>query len=186
MSASSSSDRPLENTYWVIPGRFAAGEYPGAWDRDEAAARLRTLLQAGLDCFIDLTQRYEGLEPYAGIAAQEASRLGTGFVHERHAVVDMGLPRSAQEMVGILDAIDEALDGGRNVYVHCWGGIGRTGTVVGCWFVRHGRTGDEALAQIAQRWRGMEKRYRQPRSPQTRPQRAYVRNWTEPSGGGAA
>ena len=41
----------------------------------EAAARLRTLLQAGIDCFIDLTQRDEGLEPYAGIAAQEASRL---------------------------------------------------------------------------------------------------------------
>ena len=23
------------------------------------------------------------------------------------------------------------------VYVHCWGGVGRTGTVVGCWLVRH-------------------------------------------------
>ena len=85
-----------------------------------------------------------------------------------------------------LDAIDEALDAGRNVYVHCWGGIGRTGTVVGCWLVRHGMTGDEALAEIAERWRGMEKRYRHPRSPQTAQQRAYVRNWTEPSWGGAA
>ena len=111
--------RTLANTYWVDRARFAAGEYPGAWNREEAAARLRTLPQAGLDCFIDLTQRYEGLEPYAGIAAQQASRLGTEFVHERHAVVDMGLPRSAQEMVGILDAIDKALDAGRNVYVGC-------------------------------------------------------------------
>ncbi len=24
------------------------------------------------------------------------------------------------------------------VYVHCWGGVGRTGTVVGCWLLRHG------------------------------------------------
>ena len=186
MRASSRSDRPMANTYWVVPGRFAAGEHPGAWDRGEAAARLRTLLQAGIDCFIDLTQRHEGLEPYAETAAQEASRLGTEFVHERHAIVDMSVPDSPQQTAVVLDAIDEALEDGKNVYVHCWGGIGRTGTVVGCWLVRHGMTGDEALAAIAERWQGMEKRYRHPRSPQTPQQRAYVRNWTEPSGGGAA
>ena len=176
----------MANTYWVDPGRFAAGEYPGARRRREAAARLRTLLRAGLDCFIDLTQRYEGLAPYAEIAAQEASRLGTEFVHARHAIVDMGVPRSQQQTADILDAIDEALDDGKNVYVHCWGGIGRTGTVVGCWLVRHGMTGDEALAHIAERWQGMDKRYRHPRSPQTPQQRSYVRNWTEPSPGAAA
>ena len=180
MSRSGGGDRPLANTYWVEPGRFAAGEYPGAWDRGEAAARLRTLLRAGIDCFIDLTQQDEGLEPYAAIAAQEAGRLGAEFVHQRHAIVDMSVPRSRQLTAGILDAIDKALADGKTVYVHCWGGIGRTGTVVGCWFVRHGMTGDEALAAIAERWKGMEKRYRQPRSPQTAPQRDYVRNWTEP------
>ena len=68
----------MPNTYWVDPGRFAAGEYPGARRRKEAAGRLRTLLRAGIDCFIDLTQPDEGLAPYAGIAAQEASRLGIG------------------------------------------------------------------------------------------------------------
>ena len=185
MSASIGSDRPLANTYWVEPGRFAAGEYPGARSREEAAGRLRILLRAGIDCFIDLTQPHEGLAPYAGIAAAEASRLGTTFVHERHSIVDMVVPRSPQETAGILDAIDEALDDGRSVYVHCWGGIGRTGTVVGCWFVRHGMTGDEALAQIAERWRGMEKAYRHPRSQQTAQQRRYVRDWTEPPRGGA-
>ena len=186
MSASSKDDRPLANMYWVDRGRFAAGEYPGARNREEAAGRLRTLLRAGIDCFIDLTERDEGLEPYAGIAAREASRLGTDFVYTRHSIVDMGVLRSAQQTAGIFDAIDEALGDGRNVYVHCWGGIGRTGAVVGCWLVRHGMTGDEALAQIAQWWRGMEKRYRHPRSPQTAQQRAYVRDWTEPSRGGAA
>ena len=128
----------------------------------------------------------QGLAPYAGIAAQEAGRLGTEFVHERHSIVDMDVPRSPQQTAGILDAIDKALEDGKNVYVHCWGGIGRTGTVVGCWLVRHGMTGDEALAEIAERWRGMEKRYRHPRSPQTQQQRRYVRSWTEPSPGAAA
>lgn len=34
-----------------------------------------------------------------------------------------------------------ALAAGQTVYVHCYGGIGRTGTVVGCWLVRHGLSG---------------------------------------------
>ena len=53
--------------------------------------------------------------------------------------------------------------------------------MVGCWLVRHGATGDEALGQIAEWWKGMEKAYRQPRSPETTEQHAYVRDWTEPS-----
>ena len=171
----------MPNSYWVIPGRIAAGEYPGAKDPDEAAARLRTLLLAGIDHFIDLTGPADRLEPYAAIAADEARRLSRQMEHERHPVVDLGVPGSPREMADILDAFDDALDDGRTVYLHCWGGVGRTGTVVGCWLVRHGRTGDEALGQIAEWWRGMEKAYRQPRSPETPEQHAYVREWTEPS-----
>ncbi len=34
------------------------------------------------------------------------------------------------------------------MYLHCFDGIGRTGTVVGCYLVRQGMTGNEALEQI--------------------------------------
>ena len=180
MSAPAGEGRPLPNSYWVVPGRFAAGEYPGAKDPDEAAARLRALLSAGIDHFIDLTEPGEGLAPYAEIAAVEAARLGAHVVHERHPVVDVSVPASPREMTGILDAIDAALDGGETVYLHCWGGVGRTATAVGCWLVRCGRAGDEALVQVAEWWRGVEKAHRRPHSPETREQRAYVRGWTEP------
>ena len=54
-------------------------------------------------------------------------------------------------MTAILDAIDTSLTGGRLVYVHCWGGVGRTGTVVGCWLLRHGlATRDAVLDTLAQ------------------------------------
>ena len=174
-------DRPLPNTYWVVPGRFLAGEYPGATYRQAATDKLRTLLGAGINHFIDLTQRRDRLAPYAEPAAQEADRLGMEFTHEHHPVVDLGVPRRREDTARILDAIDAALGDGRNVYVHCWGGIGRTGTIVGCRLVRHGRTGHEALAQIAEWWQDVEKSYIHPHSPQTREQRAYVRHWAEPS-----
>ncbi|WP_419552692.1 protein-tyrosine phosphatase family protein [Candidatus Poriferisodalis sp.] len=172
------------NTYWVDHGRFLAGEYPGAPNRNEAAYKLRILLKAGISRFIDLTEPYEGLAPYAPIAAEEASRLGTPFQHSRHSIVDLDVPRSPENTAEILDVIDEAISAGKTVYVHCWGGVGRTGTVVGCWLVRHGRTGEQALDQIATWWTGMEKAYRTPRSPEMPRQREYVRNWSEPVAGG--
>ena len=162
---------------------MAAGEYPGAWDGDEAAGKLRTLLRGGINLFIDLTEAGEGLlKPYVGIAAREAGRLGTEVEHERHPIVDVSVPRSPRETADILDAIDAALESGKKLYVHCWGGAGRTGTVVGCWLVRHGMTGEEALARVAEWWRKVSKAYRLPRSPQTPEQCDYVRNWSEPTG----
>ena len=179
MSARDGADRPFANAYWVIPGRFAAGEYPGAKDFHEAAPRLRTLLRAGLDHFIDLTEARDGLEPYAELLADEARALDVSAAHERHSIRDVSVPRAPAEMVAILDAIDGALGEGRNVYVHCWGGVGRTGTVVGCWLVRCGWTSDEALTQVSKWWQSMEKADRR-RSPETREQRTFVREWAEP------
>ena len=182
VSMTGKTDGPMENSYWVIPGRLAAGEYPGHPRAAVAARKLRTLLQAGIGHFIDLTEEDEGLEPYAEIATREAARLDSEVVHARHAIVDMSVPASPRETAGILDAIDAALDDDGTVYLHCWGGAGRTGTVLGCWLVRHGSTGEEALARIADWWRGVDKAYRLPHSPQTAQQCAYVRNWAEPAG----
>ena len=180
--AANSGNPPLPNSYWVIRGRFAAGEYPGDKNPGEAARKLKTLLSAGIDHCIDLTEQGE-LVPYAGIAEDEARRLGLTVGYERRPIVDLSVPRCPQQMARILDAIDVAMRDGKTVYVHCWGGVGRTGIVVGCWLVRHGRTGDVALYQIAEWWQGVEKVYRRPISPETSEQYKYVRDWTEPAPG---
>ncbi|WP_428120943.1 hypothetical protein [Candidatus Poriferisodalis sp.] len=78
-------------------------------------------MKAGISHFIDLTEPYEGLAPYAPIAAEEASRLGTPFQHSRHSIVDLDVPPSPQDTAEILDVIDEAIGAGKTVYVHCWG-----------------------------------------------------------------
>ena len=127
MSDAGGPGRPIPNSYWVREGRFAAGEYPGDLHPRDAAAKVRALIEAGIDCFIDLTQRRDGLAPYEQIAHEQARALGRSVRRESHPIMDMGVPRRATEMVAILDAVDGALGEGRTVYVHCWGGIGRTG-----------------------------------------------------------
>jgi hypothetical protein len=171
--------RPIPDSYWVQPGRLLAGEYPGSRHDEEARRKLRQLLDGGVTFFLDLTEAGEyGLEPYTPLLAEDAVRRGRSVAHQRMAIPDGGTP-SAEEMRRILDMIDDALQEGHTVYVHCWGGIGRTGTVVGCYLVRHGLSGREALDLIAQRRAGTPDGYR--RAPETRAQMRMILDW--PAGG---
>jgi hypothetical protein len=58
-AVSAAPGRPIPNSYWVQPGRWLAGEYPGAEDEAESARRIALLCAAGLDTFIDLTEAGE-------------------------------------------------------------------------------------------------------------------------------
>ena len=171
---------PHDNAYWVIPGRFMAGEYPGARESTAAREKIGRHLDAGVTFFLDLTHPYE-LAPYDAHLREEAAARGVEVQYRRLPIVDVSVPDSREEMAAILDTIDEALAAGHTVYLHCWGGIGRTGTVVGCHLVRGGMSGEDALAQIARWWRTVGKRHRRPRSPETDEQEDYVRRWREKS-----
>lgn len=170
-------ERPIPYCYWVAPGELLAGEYPREIDDEASEAKVRALTDAGVTTFIDLTEEGERygrpLKPYAHLAPETT--------HRRFPIVDMSTPASPERVTAALDAIDRTIENGGIAYVHCLGGIGRTGTIIGCWLVRHGRTGDEALAHLATLWRSNPKSEREPRSPQTPDQCDYVRGW--PLGG---
>jgi protein-tyrosine phosphatase len=169
---------PIPNSYKLLDGRLIAGEYPGDQDETLARAKLGALLDAGVTNFIDLTEPHE-LAPYERQVAELAQARGGEVKYHRLPIQDVSVPNSATVMREILDQIDAALDDGGVVYVHCWGGIGRTGTVVGCHLVRSGMTGDEALAEVARLFKHMEKYPRRRRSPETDEQESYVRAWNE-------
>ena len=167
--------RPIAESYWVQPGAFLAGEYPGQFDQEHTRQRIDALIEAGLDTFIDLTRPNE-TTPYLKILQEQCQAYGVDVQHHRFAIGDFGLP-TAQLMQSILDQIDESLQAGRRVYLHCWGGIGRTGTVVGCYLVRHGKTGLEALSQLAAWWQGVPKSRIHVQSPETDEQIEFIRTW---------
>jgi hypothetical protein len=169
--------RPIPESYWVRPGLLLAGEYAGARVPALARRKLRRLLNTGISSFVDLTEAGEAwLPPYESLLAQEAILRGRELRYLRAPIPDMGVP-TAEALRATLDYIDVELRSGQRVYIHCWGGIGRTGAVVGCHLVRHGLTGAEALALIA-RLRRLTPDGRR-RSPETEPQRALVLTWAE-------
>jgi hypothetical protein len=169
---------PNENCYWVEPGRLLAGEYPGAKQEDEARQKLKTFISCGVTFFLDLTEESE-LVPYSHLLSDPALNGGKRLTHYRVPIRDVNVPGSTSEMAAILDAIENALKDGDAVYVHCLGGVGRTGTVIGCYLTRSGISGEEALRKLASMWRTVGKSKRKPLSPETPEQREFVRNWSE-------
>jgi len=165
--------RPHANCYWLLPGRIIAGEYPRNADEKSSRAQLETILVAGVTQFVDLTEAHE-LEPYAELMQSEAVRQGVVATHTRHPIRDLRVPMAAT-MRTILDAM--AANHAGVTYLHCWGGVGRTGTVAGCLLVEAGFTAEEAIAILARKWLVMEKRTRQPRTPETREQLEFIRMW---------
>jgi hypothetical protein len=159
------SDRPIPRSYWVRPGSFLAGEYPGHEEEAWTRTRFERFRAAGVTAFLDLTEEGE-LPSYD-------EQLTGWATHRRFPIRDFSCP-SEEEMGQTLDGIDAAL-ARESIYLHCWGGTGRTGTVVGCWLVRQGLEPDDALATIAALRR--ETAYGDRRSPESDEQWAMVRGW---------
>src|SRR5512133_3821462 len=147
--------RPISESYWVEEGCLLAGEYPGRHEAEQARKRIDALIEAGFNTFIDLTKQNETV-PYVHILREQAQAYGVEVQYHRFPIGDFGLP-TPELMKSILDRIDESRQAGRKVYLHCWGGSGRTGTTVGCYLVRHGLSGNEALRQLAAWWRDVPK-----------------------------
>ncbi len=171
-AASEAPALPLPNCYWVLPGQLLAGEHPSGQSREETHHRVKRLLDAGVECFVDLTHPAE--------LGRYDIDLPVGLEYLRKPIKDHKLPEHPAHMREILDCIHDALRSGRKVYVHCRAGIGRTGTVIGCLLVERGLTGDAALDELNRIWQQSERSKSWDWVPETTDQTQYVRNWPPP------
>jgi len=162
-------DRPFPNTYWVVPRRLLAGEYPGHQEDPVARDRLLRLTAAGIKTFVDLTEVGE-MPPYKHL-------LPPGTNHVRSAIVDSSIPLNVSQTQAALDTIRDAIFEGQGVYVHCRAGIGRTGLIVGCFLAEDEENGKTALKVLNSLWRQSERAKSWPTVPETAEQSDYVRRW---------
>ena len=175
------SEKPIPESYWVVPGHFLAGGYPISSTDDTIARQcLTAFIDMGFDTFFDLTRPGE-LPAYQPTLEEEADQHGLPIHYQRLNIQDKGLPSHVQMLV-LLDALDTALAAGHKVYLHCWGGIGRTGTTVGCWLVRHGLTGGQALIRLNELYRTAEQSRLFPQSPETPAQMKFILDWMNDDG----
>ncbi len=166
------SKKPLNQSF-NLGYQLYAGEYPG--DKQEAVARqkIQQMLAFGIRHFVDLTEEGE-LVPYAHL-------LPADVTYMRFPVRDTDIPSdfaSVAELVAHIHRMCMSDDG--YVYLHCWGGVGRTGTIAACYLAEQMEDPDyeRALKVLRNQFTQMPKSaYRV--TPENSAQRNFIRDYVQ-------
>lgn len=173
---------PYERSYWVLPNKLLAGEIPSSKTESRKKVKLQSLLNCDIDVIINLMEvvemNFDGeiLEDYSIALSEEAAKINKTIEVLRYPIKDLNIPEESF-MIEILDKIDDQILMGKKVYVHCWGGVGRTGTVIGSYLIRHGYSSPEKVIDTItylKRTTNISQR----NSPETDEQRQFILNWS--------
>ncbi|MBP5547414.1 MAG: ADP-ribosylglycohydrolase family protein [Bacteroidales bacterium] len=164
--------RPLYQSYYLGQNIFA-GEYPGNKFTVKADWKIQQMLHFGVRHFVDLTEEGE-LNPYAQL-------LPDNCTYTRFPIPDVSVPESVVDVHRLIQKISELSnrDDGY-IYIHCHGGVGRTGTIAACYLAeKMEKTSFEAVMKcLRSRFSNMPKsEYRT--TPETKGQEAFVRKYIE-------
>ncbi len=165
---------PLGLSYWVEEPWLLAGPFPGHADPQVAERQLRGLLDAGIRGVVDLMEEDpRGAPPYGPQLARLAAERGLHVPRWIFPIEDHDVPSPAA-MRALEARLARARRDGRPLYVHCWGGRGRTGIVAAVALVRAGLARpDDVLEVLAARRTGLPGE-----SPERAEQVEFVRRWT--------
>ncbi len=161
---------PFEGAYYVgsqlLVGRNFVGQTVA-----ETRERVAAMLDAGIGTVVSLVDRSELFWMRRHLLDFDYREC---FDWHIFPLRDGAAP-SPEQMAKILDVIDAAMATNRQTYLHCMGGRGRSGTVVGCLLSRHDiARGVGALNKLSE-MRFQHGLFR--RSPETEPQRQTVISW---------
>jgi len=181
MTGERSASTPLPgDSFWVEEGLLLAGPYAGAPTEAEATEKLKAFLNLGITTFLDLTEEGESslehgeLRRYDRLLYELARNRGIEARYLRMPIPDLGIPE-VWHMEAMLGMVTGGVEARHGVYVHCLGGVGRTGTVLGCLAISRGTPPSNVLAELADLRKATSRADRV--SPETEAQREFVANW---------
>lgn len=175
---------PVERCYWVVENLLLAGAYPGHSNTQTHKKRISGLWEAGIRTFINLMEENEtnhagqAFVRYDDMLREMASTNNDRIAHLRFPIPDTKIT-THDRMRSILDAIDLSLDRQIPVYVHCFGGMGRTGTVICCWLLRHGLASKDNVLSLLTTLRQADLQRATWPAPENKTQCQFVLDWPE-------
>lgn len=127
--------RVPHNFSFVIPGKLAGMGCPGMISPLDG--ELLQLKRQNIGAIVSLTEY--------PLDAATVERLG--FVYLHLPLADLTPPTPAQ-IDAFVAFVREQNNAGRAVCAHCAAGMGRTGTMLACYLVALGESGDEAISSV--------------------------------------
>jgi len=169
--------KPINESYWVEPGRLLAGEHPGHWDEGIVRRRLSGLLDAGIRLFVDLSSSADAVVAYKAVLEKICRNRGIYASYLSVPLRENAVPDHVEDVVFVLSAIQSELESGGRAFVHCSDGVGRTGMVMGCWLVERGFDPEDGLDELARRFAAMNKARAYRCTPSNARQTEWVEHW---------
>lgn len=158
----------------TAPGRLGITMAPGRRGRSlngatlharDTAADYAELKRLGVGLVVCLQEPHEGAHIAEGKRCADELEIEMSIL----PIPDGEILWSAREMQKLIWRISLRLDDGKSIVVHCAGGLGRSGLVVGCWLRSQGASYDDALWLLSS--------MRGPRCPENDLQRAAISWW---------
>lgn len=169
---------PFPQSFWVHDGLLCAGCYPGDLDPVTRDVKLCGLIACGIRRVVNLMEANE--RSYGGRPFEPYLERLHELAFDREVRVEcLNLPtpdaRAPQPAVlaEILDQIRIGLQERTPTYLHCWGGHGRTGTVVACHLIQQGCTAQEAIDKVLALRAGLPKNH----YPFEGDQERFIQSW---------
>lgn len=125
----------MDKIYWVDDGKLAGRPGPKwyPWNLDR-------LYKGGFRAIVSL--EIDGVDPEA--------IYEKGFDHKIIYVVDHASP-TLEQIIEFNKYVEEKIRESKPVLVHCFGGIGRTGTMLASWLMWNGMSPESAIKAIREK-----------------------------------
>ncbi|WP_020396377.1 protein-tyrosine phosphatase family protein [Thiolinea disciformis] len=134
---------------------------------EQLADEMVNYMEAGFNKIVCLLENQEMMR--LGVAFEPRLCLQLGMEFEHFPIPDRHTPTRHKPFHELVEKLYQDLQHGKNVAIHCYAGIGRTGVLAGCLLIRDGMSAQDATELLSS--------IRGHNMPQTQEQYDFLLEW---------
>eukprot|EP00945_MAST-04E_sp_MAST-4E-sp1_P003306 g3306.t1 len=156
---------PTPTSNWLVKGRILVGSAPGthclkdpespcdgfqAYSKKRALKELQVFKESGVTRFVSMQQKNESLKfkPMYQTLFKKVWSSDSAPSFQRHPVLDGSILKDKELLDLVVDLYEKFLEK-ETIYIHCYGGHGRAGTVAACLLAKvYSLSGEHAMAHV--------------------------------------